>query len=374
MSDGSGAELTPAPDPPPPDPQPPESEFGSDEYVPLNSAVMSPLVLIILYVVTLGFYTPVLAHRFSRVLREPGRPSWYWAVASLIPCLNLWVVYRMAKELEARALRTGMTTTVTPAGSVGLVVVSLVIGATLKRSDNYLVNVAGMFLACLPFVGLQHLLNRIARREAIPVEGGRRRPWFSYGLIPLGLLVHGYLLWDSRDLLHRARGESVAQGDTLHGVSSGYGIRIPADAWVRVKPGTIGDPTSDLELYGPSVTTNAVVYVYDYDNQSMDGHVDDRRRAFGESGETQVEVREERFFHNATDLVPTSVARYEQSATITWVATFDLSPRFVEVIVNTPRFAGYERDAERLVRTVELTETGADPEIAEASGAAGARQ
>lgn len=362
--------MTAAPEPVPPErPEPVDEDTG--EFVSLDSAVMSPALLLFLYLVTLGFYTPILAFRFSRVLREPGRPAWFWSVGSLIPCLNLWIVYRMAQELEARAARTAISTVVSPRTTVGLLVVALVVGAGFRRSDNYLLVLVGVAIACLPFLGMQQLLNRLARQEAGLATLRRKRPWFSFALIPIGLLVHAYLIWDSRALWHRARGDAVAAGETVQGNSGVYGIKVPRDGWVRVKPGTVGDPSSDLELFGPNVSTSAIVYLYDDVNQTLDGRVDERRRIVHESGGGELHVQEERFFHNATDLVPASITRYETEHQITWVATFDLRPRFVEVLVITPRVAGYDGDAERMVRTVQLTLPEQDSE-APASGSRGA--
>jgi hypothetical protein len=353
----------------------PPPETGEDppdaEYVSLASATMSPAFLAFLYVVTFGFYTPVLVYRFSKVLREPGRSPWNWALGSIVPCLNLWVLYRLCQELHGRATRAGMLTAIGAGMRVAFIVFALIVATGVRSSPSYLANVFGLLLAGSPFVGIQMLLNRVARREA-GEAAPRSRPWVTYALIPIGLVGHGYLMWGSRAVWQRARGEMLASGERLYGTQS-YAIHVPSAGWVRVKPGTIGDVSADLEQFGPDVSTSVVVYTYDDANQTLDTRVDDRRSMLGEAHADPLKIREERSFHAPEDLVPTSIARYEQSGFVTWVATFDLRPRFVEVIVSTPRF-GYEADAERLVRSVELMESGSDPDLAaaETAGVAGA--
>lgn len=358
MSQGEGAE-TPLSGPSP------EAEHadGFEEVVeedgpPLSAAAQPILLLFLLFVATLGFYLPVIAYRVSRVVR-PARSPWWWAVGSLVPLANLFVVFRLAEAVSERANRVRIASAVGPGIVLGVVIVTSVATMAWQKSDDFVMQLAGAAVRAVPWLLVQRVINRAAKREGAPAPRRRFR-WLRRLVVASVFAFDALAIWGSRAVWHRAAGRSLMPGERVKGVTAGFSVATPGPSWVRVKPGSLGVGETDLELFGPSVDATVVAFVYDRENQSLDGRVDERRRLILKETKGEPTISEERHFIAGQAMVPMSLARYSssQGGEAWWVATIDRGSRFVELVAVAPRGSELERQAERLLRSVLIEEGG----------------
>ena len=327
--------------------------------------------LYLLFVSTIGVYQFFWLQRIATDMRrhvDPDIRPWLYVVALFVPMAPPFLAWRLTGLLSrldqtpARRIGPPRWVIVATAALTGL------IGTAMMFADakgGLLVIIAlllSIALLPLPWLMLQRQLNHYKR--SLTGADWTSRPYrftkLQYGALAFGVLTTALTAIGLFVEFERHRGERLEQDARIVGVSGLYTLTVPDFGWVRVPPGTIEQET-DLELYGPTVETWAVVRHESRDDRDMDMVVDDRRLLIEDDlfSPSSKEVRIMR-----EDLTPISYVRYRGrdvigiSQTI-WVATLLTEDIVIEVIAGTTEGPLVQGDIERLVKSLALVE-GAD--------------
>jgi len=312
------------------------------------------------------FWTARLALEMRRHLDPKVKPLLH-VLGLFLPFVGLFVLYRQASLIRQLSLKTGSRTGASPTLivviAVALSLVAFAAGRVVQGGTGIadLADVVvGLALLPVPWLVMQGQLNRSKRSLIAPVwlPGlfSRQRPkyvvagagaavfaWVAFGLL---LAVGAYFE------LVRARGEHLEAGAPISGTSGWYTVTPAGEGWVRVSGGVI-DADGDLEVYGPTTDTWAIVYVDCVANARMDAMVEFRRNQI----EPDSFSEERRMLPDA--FVPVSYARYAASLAlgerrIWWIALVATDKAVVE-LVTTTSVGAEEPDLERTAKSLRLT-------------------
>lgn len=196
-----------------------------------------------------------------------------------------------------------------------------------------------------------------------PTHGMAYVFWSLAGLVNITLIGLG--LVGGHDVLQRRLGDPLEPRESVAGPSGLYTLQLPDRPWVRVSPGTIGDDDSDLELYGETVETWAVVYAECGTNHTMDGLVESRRDTIREWLTNMIVSEERRILRGP--FTPISHARYSGrdptlgGENIYWVSVVVTDHARIEVIGRTTSATNDQFALEGLIKSLRLTEKAEAP-------------
>ncbi|MDH3451286.1 MAG: hypothetical protein OEN20_02620 [Gammaproteobacteria bacterium] len=188
----------------------------------------------------------------------------------------------------------------------------------------------------LPWMLIQSRMNEVT--DSIPAADFRASAYRFSGrqivTMCLGLVIWTGLLFALQMDFERRGGALLASSQIVEGGGGRYTIRIPSDNWYQVAPGTVGSTSSDLELFGPSIDTWAIVYLHEgVTLEEISAFRSEQSRKYGD-----VEYREERKLHpeSAVEMSYVTYAAEDPLGRIwNWVTTAELQNSVVELIVST---------------------------------------
>lgn len=324
--------------------------------------------LYLLFVSTIGIYQFFWLRRFATDMRrhvDPDIRPWLYVVALFVPMAPPFLAWRLTglltrlDETPARHIGPPRWVIVATAALTGLVGT----GMMFADAEGGLLVIIALLLSIavlpLPWLLLQRQLNHY--KQSLAGADWTSRPYrftkLQYGALACGVMLSALTAIGLYVEFERHRGERLEQDARIGGASGLYTLTVPDYGWVRVPPGTIEQRT-DLELYGPTVDTWAVVRHESRDDRNMDLVVNDRRLLIDDDlfspSSNEVRIMRE-------DLMPISFVRYRGRDVIgitqtIWVATLLTDDVVIEVIAGTSEGPRIQGDLESLVKSLSLAE------------------
>ena len=299
---------------------------------------LTPWQLYLLMVATCNLYAFLWVYRIAKDIRDHADPRVKPANYSVSLLFGIVAVFSSARlTWRVLSLRGGERRKYQNLPALVSLLVflaySFLIAAELAEAPA--LSIVSVLIFPLPWMLIQSRMNDFT--SMLP-GGDFRSPAFRFDrrqivAMGLGLPIWLGVLLAAQLGVERHAGVQLTFNQKVAGSGGQYSIRIPSDEWHRVAPGTIGDASSDLELFGPSIDTWAIVYVHQ--NAALADVLAFRAKQIRRFGE--VDFSEERRPRAEPD-AGMSYVMYEAEdpfgRTWNWITTAALEQSVVELIVS----------------------------------------
>lgn len=316
---------------------------------------------------TFGVYSFFFIYRTARDLRDHAdstiSPGWY-PVAIPFGLIAAFAGARLATTARENVREHELVEGARP-GLIGLLIfVSNAIIFTAERLPlTGLLTLVGMAIYPIPWLLLQQQTNSLRRRH----ESVFRTPPNKFTklqvvalIVSVPLFIAGSAVLVYQEIV-RWGGESLPVGIAFQDPAGAFSLTPMKSGWVVVPAGTLADEAA-LELYGPSTSDYAVVYVNSYPEWTVDSVVESRHSSLREFDE-DLKSAEQRTLLAGTNL-PASYAKYEGIDPLEGryeyhVRTIATEQKIVELIVYTAGKTRSASGAEGLAKSLQAHSSAA---------------
>lgn len=313
---------------------------------------------------TLGIHLPIWTHRIAKCSwggrPRSSTPVW-WALGCFAPPAAVALLIDFRKRARTSLVEAGGSES-RFTGWPALIYVAILLIGGYSPLGSFPPTM--LLLLPVPFLMVQRAINHVHRRTAettpLPVRAAHPVEWVgvSFGTVALAMLM-----WYLSPSLLSVLSPRHGAGTVIDGISGQFSITLPSDSWRVVRPGTLGDAESDLELLGPGVESWLVGYTHDRALANLDGTIDARRGTLATLGKLR-SLEESRRFLDRDSLVPVSVAHYEvhgfgQGNMKFVVLTAETEQSIIELIghsVEPDSYMGELTEMTRTFRTIDQDE------------------